>query len=117
VGNLAEETRRHTRGLGVPDVLIDTIRTIDDIFIRLAESQPLRQWVLMRAPLDLPFDDAVEEMWTESESGNIRLTISGKHLHLAPFVGTKVERQLLARAHRPIIKARRQVLDEATQPP
>jgi hypothetical protein len=28
----------------VPDVLIDTIRTIDDIFIRLAENQPLRQW-------------------------------------------------------------------------
>jgi hypothetical protein len=90
--------------------MVETIRAIDDIFLRLAETQPLRQWVLMRAPPDLPLDDAVEEMWTALESGNIRLVVDGKRLHVAPFVGTKVERQLLARAHRPIIKARRRVL-------
>ena len=98
----------------MPDVLIDTVRTIDDVFIRLAENQPLRQWVLMRAPLDeldeLPLDHVVEEMWTALESGYIRLTSAGKRLHVAPFVGTKVERQLLARAHRPIVEARRRVL-------
>jgi hypothetical protein len=71
----------------------------------------------MRMPLDLPLDDAVEEMWTALALGNIRLTIAGKRPHVAPFVGMKVERQLLARAHRPIIKARRRVLDEAAQPP
>jgi hypothetical protein len=92
------------------DVLIDTVRTIDDVFIRLAENQPLRQWVLMRVPLDLPIDDAVEEMWAALESGNIRLTGAGKRLHVAPFVGTKAERQRLARAHRPIVEARRRVL-------
>jgi hypothetical protein len=56
-------------------------------------------------------------MWTALALGNIRLTIAGKRPHVAPFVGMKVERQLLARAHRPIIKARRRVLDEAAQPP
>jgi hypothetical protein len=87
--------------------IVETIRAIDDIFLRLAETQPLRQWVLMRAPLD----DAVEGMWTALESGNIRLVVDGKRLHVAPFVGTKVERQRLAREHRPIVKARRRVLD------
>jgi hypothetical protein len=99
-----------------PDVLIDTIRAIDEIFIRLAETQPLRQWVLMRAPPELdelPLDHVVEEMWTALALGYIRLTGAGKRLHVAPVVGTKGERQLLVRAHRPIIKARRRVLDEA----
>jgi hypothetical protein len=95
-----------------PDV-INTIRIVDEIFIRLAENQTLRQWVLMRPPLD----HVVEEMWTALALGYIRLMVSDKRLHVAPFVGTKVERQLLARAYRPIIKARRRVLDEAAQPP
>jgi hypothetical protein len=97
----------------MPDVLIDTVRAIDEIFIRLAENQPLRQWVLMRAPLDvdeLPLDHVVEEMWTALALGYIRLTGASKRLHVAPFVGTKVERQRLARAHRPIVAARRRVL-------
>jgi hypothetical protein len=80
------------------DVLIDTIRTLDDICIRLAENQPLRQWVLTRPPLDeLPLDHAVEEMWTALALGYIRLTGAGRRLHVAPFVGTKAERQRLAR--------------------
>jgi hypothetical protein len=107
--------QRPTLNHTVPDPdIINTIRTIDDIFIRLAENQPLRQWVLMRAPVDeldeLPIDDAVEEMWTALESGCVRLTGAGRRLHVAPFVGTKAERQRLARAHRPIIAARRRVL-------
>jgi hypothetical protein len=62
-----------------PDVMIDTIRTIDEIFIRLAEADLGRQ--------HLPLDDVVEQMWTALESGNIHLTVSGKRLHVAPFVG------------------------------
>jgi hypothetical protein len=42
----AIDRRQPRRGGAVPepDDTIDTIHTIDDIFIRLAESQPLRQW-------------------------------------------------------------------------
>jgi hypothetical protein len=60
--------------------MVETIRAIDDIFLRLAETQPLRQWVLMSAPPDPPLDDAVEEMWTALESGNIRLVVDGKRM-------------------------------------
>jgi hypothetical protein len=81
--------------------MVETIRTLDDIFIRLAENQPLRQWVLMRALFDeldeLPLDHVVEEMWTALALGYIRLTGAGRRLHVAPFVGTKAERQRLAR--------------------
>jgi hypothetical protein len=67
--------------------------------------------VLTRAPLDeLPLDHAVEEMWTALALGYIRLTGAGRRLHVAPFVGTKAERQRLARAHQPIVAARRRVL-------
>jgi hypothetical protein len=52
----------------------------------------------------------VEEMWTALALGYIRLAVSGERLHVAPFVGTKAERLRLARACRPIIKARRRVL-------
>jgi hypothetical protein len=49
-------------------------------------------------------------MWTALALGYIRLAVSGERLHVAPFVGTKAERLRLARACRPIIKARRRVL-------
>jgi hypothetical protein len=53
----------------VPDVTIDTLRTIHDIFIRMAEAAP-QNWGVR---LGLPIDDAVEDMWAMLESGDLRL--------------------------------------------
>jgi hypothetical protein len=104
-----------------PDVMIDTIRVIDDIFIQMVETDLGRQ--------HLPIDDAVEEMWTALESGDLRLVVDGGRLHVEPFEGRRpgrprgarrarqyrpsTERTCLARQHRPIVEARWRVLDEA----
>jgi hypothetical protein len=62
-----------------PDVTIDTIRTIDDIFIRQAKAS---------VGTALPIDDAVEEPWLALESGGLRLVVDGDRLRVEPFRGT-----------------------------
>jgi hypothetical protein len=91
------------------DVLIDTIRTIDEIFIRLAEAGTVQDWV----DLDLvlaPLDDVVEEMWTALESGGLRLVVDGDRLLVEPFEGPAAARLLVAEQQWPLIAARRRVL-------
>jgi hypothetical protein len=88
-------------------VLIDAIRTIDEIFIRLAEAGAV--------PVDLdlvlaPLDDVVEEMWTMLESGGLHLVVDGDRLRVEPFEGPPAERLLVAEQHWPLIAARRRVL-------
>jgi hypothetical protein len=65
-----------------PDVKIDTIRTIDDIFVRMVEADLGRQ--------HLPLDDAVEEIWTLLESGGLRLVGEGDRLRVNPFKGPRL---------------------------
>jgi hypothetical protein len=97
------------------DVLIDTIRAIDEIFIQMAEADLGRQ--------HLPIDDAVEELWSALELGDLRLVVDGNRLRVMPFEGRRLgrphgarrprrqhqpstERTRLARQHRPIVEAR-----------
>jgi hypothetical protein len=80
--------------------MIDTIRTIDDIFIRLAEADGR----------GLPIDDVVEEMWTMLESGGLRLMVAGERLRVEPFAGPQAERMLVAEQQWPLVVARRRVL-------
>ena len=86
--------------------MIDTIRVLDDIFIRLAEEAP-QNWGVR---LGLPLDDAVEEMWAMLESGGLRLVVDGERLQVEPFVGPQAERLLVAEQHWPLVAARRRVL-------
>jgi hypothetical protein len=88
-------------------VLIDAIRTIDEIFIRLAEAGAV--------PVDLdlvlaPLDDVVEELWVALELGDLRLVVDGDRLRVEPLEGPQAERLLMACQHWPIVAARRQVL-------
>jgi hypothetical protein len=106
---MAEETCRHARGghdLGVANAMIDTIRTVDDIFLRMADATP-QNWGVR---LGLPIGDAVEEMWTLLESGDLRLVVEGERLRVEPFAGPQAERLLVAEQHWPLIAARRRVL-------
>jgi predicted thioredoxin/glutaredoxin len=80
----------------MPDVMIDTIRTIDDIFLRMVASRAIQDWVVL--DLDLaPLDDVVEELWAMLARGDLRLVADGERLRLA-------------RTHRPIIEARWRML-------
>ena len=79
--------------------VIDTIRTIDEIFIKMVETTAA-----------LPIDDAVEELWTALECGALRLVVDGDRLRVEPFEGPQAERLLVACRHWPIVAARRQVL-------
>jgi hypothetical protein len=89
--------------------MIDTIRILDDIFLRMVEKGTIQDWVVI--DLDLtPLDDAVEEMWAMLARGDLRLVVGGERLRVEPFNGSDVERLRLARAHRPIIEARWRVL-------
>jgi hypothetical protein len=89
------------------DVLIDAIRTIDDIFIRMAEAGA--------APVDLdlvlaPLDDVVEEIWAMLESGDLRIMVDGDRLRVEPLEGPQAERLLVAEQQWPLVAARRRVL-------
>jgi hypothetical protein len=89
-----------------PDVTIDTIRTIDDIFLRMAEATP-QNWGVR---LGLPIDDAVEEMWGALERGDLRLVRDGGRLRIEPIEGPQAERPLVAEQQWRLIAARRRVL-------
>jgi predicted thioredoxin/glutaredoxin len=93
----------------MPDVMIDTIRTIDDIFLRMVASRAIQDWVVL--DLDLaPLDDVVEELWAMLARGDLRLVADGERLRVERFNGSEVERLRLARTHRPIIEARWRML-------
>jgi hypothetical protein len=97
------------------DFMIDTIRTIDEIFIRLAEA----------SVGTLPIDAAVEEMWEMLARGDLRLVADGERLRVEPVEDLRpgrwrryrrpaerslAERIRLARQYRPIVEARWRVL-------
>jgi hypothetical protein len=86
--------------------MIDTIRTIDDIFLRMADATP-QNWGVR---LGLPLDDAVEEMWGALERGDLRLAVDGERLRVEPVEGAQAERLLVAEQQWPLIAARRRVL-------
>jgi hypothetical protein len=86
----------------MPDVMIDTIRTIDDIFIRMVEAEP--------GP---PIDDAVEKLWTMLESGELRLVVDGDRLRVERFKGPQAERLLVACRPWPLVAARRRAASNA----
>jgi hypothetical protein len=75
---------------------IDTIRVLDDIFIRVAEADGR----------DLPIDDE----WAMLESGELRLAVEGDRLRVEPLEGPQAERRLVAEQQWPLIAARRRVL-------
>jgi hypothetical protein len=75
--------------------MIDTVLTIDEIFIRMAETDAA-----------LPIDDAVEEL-TAFELGDFRLVADGKRLRIEPFQGTPAERQIVAEHNWPLAAARK----------
>jgi hypothetical protein len=52
--------------------MIDTVRTIDEIFIAMAD-----------AGAGVTIDDAVEELWAALERGELRLVPDGKRLRWA----------------------------------
>jgi hypothetical protein len=89
-----------------PDVTIDTIRTIDDIFLRMAEATAQNCGVR----LGLPIDDAVEEMWGALERCDLRLVRDGGRPRIEPFEGPQAERPLVAEQQWPLVAARRRVL-------
>jgi hypothetical protein len=80
--------------------VIDTIRTIDEIFIQMTKADGH----------DRPIDDAVEEMWTALERGALRLVVDGDRLRVEPFEESQAERLLMAEQHWPLVAARRRVL-------
>jgi hypothetical protein len=96
-------------------ILIDTVRTLDEVFIQIAEGV---------GPA-LPVDEVVEELWAMLALGSIRLTVDANRLRVDPLppvrtkgrprrgqAGTKPSEQMrLARAHRQIIEARQRVLE------
>jgi hypothetical protein len=79
---------------------IDTIRILDDIFVRLAEADGR----------DVPLDDAVETMWAALESGALRLVVDGKQLRVEPVDRPPAKRLLVACENWPNVAARRRVL-------
>jgi hypothetical protein len=84
-----------------PDALIDAIRTLDEIFLQMAEADGR----------DLPVDDAVEELWTALECGALRLVVDGDRLvRVEPFEESQAERLLMAEQHWPLVAVRRRVL-------
>jgi hypothetical protein len=92
------------------DVMIDTIRTIDDVFIQMAEAGIVEGASTTAIGRELTIDEAVEEMWTTLELGNLRLVVDGVRLRVEPFERPEAERLLLAERQWPLIAARRRVL-------
>jgi hypothetical protein len=82
-------------------MMIDTVRTLDDIFIAMAEAD---------VGAGVPIDDAVEQLWTAFERGELRLVADGERLRVEPFEGTPAERQAAAENNWPLAAARKRVL-------
>jgi hypothetical protein len=82
-------------------IMIDTIRAIDDVFIKMVE---------VDTSTALPLDEAVEVMWAALENGDLRLVVDGDRLRVNLFNGSQAERLLVAERQWPIVAARKRVL-------
>jgi hypothetical protein len=105
----------------VPVMMVEAIRAVEDVLVRLAETTDRRRlyprhrqaWALSARRLTIA--DAVDEMWTMLELGDLRLEADGEQLRVAPFEGAQIERQKLARRLRPLIEARWRVIQATTE--
>jgi hypothetical protein len=80
----------------MPDDLINTVRAIDDLFVRLAEHS---------VELGLSCDD----LWVLFEFGDLRLIIDREELRVEP-VDDDDEQRVVAEQNRLLVAARRAVL-------
>jgi hypothetical protein len=81
--------------------MIAAIHAVDRLFLRMVEAEG-------RLLPSRSRDEAVEDMWTQLEFGDLCLIIEDDRLRVAPFDGVRGERLRLARKVRPLIAARRQ---------
>jgi hypothetical protein len=102
-----------------PDALIESVRVLDDIFIRLVEANPAFVATLRSHDCttirfcdvaQFSLDDAVEAMWAALERGELRLVVDGDRLQVEPFAGPLDERLRIARQHWSLVAARQRVL-------